>query len=213
MGDAITFVFIDLSRDKRDVCEASLSVVDKAVRPCLCLIDEIDGRKDEEWPYDLFYKKLDLNESIDRAPVVFVLIGSGGGSVHMLGETIRRRYKGGDMVDRILESSQHCAEIPSMETGDNVCVYASKVLEAADASGKTIQSIEKFAAYHAVLTCRTPRQFKLLADQAIRRTPRGHTLVCYDHHFEPGDKSNKTFWQQHSEVAELFGKTTFRVRE
>jgi phosphoserine phosphatase len=213
LADAITFIPIDLSRDGREACEAKLAEVGSSDRPCLCMIDEIDGRNGEEWPYDIIYKKLDLNELRDRQAVVFVMIGSSGGTVRKLGEAIRTRYKGKDMIDRVLESAQHCAEIPPMDAGDTVCVYASKILEAADAEGKMIHEVEKFAAYHAVLTCRTPRQIKLLADQAVRRIAAGHTQVHYDHHFESGDKTNKTFWQQHSEVAAAFGKQTFRISE
>ena len=180
-------------------------------RPCLCMIDEVDGRKGEEWPYDVIYKKLDLNEARGRESVVFVLIGSSGGTVTKLSETIRSRYKGKDMIDRILQSGQHWAQIPPMGMGDTVCVYASKILEAAEAVQKTIREVEKFAAYHAVLTCRTPRQVKLLADQAVMRIPAGHTQVYYDHHFGPGDNTNKVFRDQHSDVALALGKQTFRI--
>lgn len=213
MSDSVTFVAIDLSRDNQTACESKLAEVIKSEKPCLCMIDEVDGRKGEEWPYDVFYKNLDLNESKDRPAVVFVLIGSSGGTAQKLGDAIRERYKGKDMVDRILESHQHCAEIPSMKKGDTVCVYASKVLEAASSGSKTINEIEKFAAFHAVLTCKTPRQLKLLADQAVRRIATGHTQLCYDNHFEAGDKSNKTFWNLHAEVASQFGKQTFRISE
>lgn len=213
LADKIVFVPIDISRDGREVCEAKLAEVVDAKQPCLCMIDEVDGRKGEDWPYDMIYKKLDLNELRQRPPVVFVLIGSSGGTVTKLGEMIRSRYKGKDMIDRILESTQHCAEIPPMGVGDTVCVYASKILDAAEADNKTVREIEKFAAYHAVLTCRTPRQIKLLADQAIRRIPVGHTQVLYDHHFEPGDNTNHSFRDQHSDVALAFGKQTFRISE
>jgi hypothetical protein len=213
LADRVTFVPIDLSRDGREACESKLAEVAGAGRPCLCMVDEVDGRRGEDWPYDLIYKKLDLNEARGRAAVVFVLIGSSGGTVKKLGEAIRSRYKGKDMIDRVLESAQHCAEVPPMGAGDTVCVYASKILEAAEAAGKAVLEVEKFAAYHAVLTCRTPRQVKLLADQAVRRVPTGHTQVHYDHHFEPGDRANKTFWQQHSEAATGLGKQTFRIGE
>jgi phosphoserine phosphatase len=213
LGIDIAFVAIDLSRDDRKACEGKLGDVAGAKLPCLCMIDEIDGRKGEDWPYDVIYKNLDLNEVQNRPPVVFVLIGSSGGTVNKLGEAIRSRYKGRDLMDRVLESPQHWAEIPPMGVGDTVCVYASKILEAAETESKPIKDVEKFAAYYAVLTRRTPRQIKLLADQAIRRVPVGHTQVRYDNHFEPGDKSNKAFLDQHSEVAAAFGNQTFRIGE
>jgi hypothetical protein len=177
------------------------------------MIDEVDGRKSEDWPYDTIYKKLDLNEVPARPPVVFVLIGSSGGTVGKLGEAIRSRYKGKDLMDRVLETGQHWAEISPMGMGDTVCVYASKILEAAAAEGKPIQDVEKFAAYYAVLTGHTPRQIKLLADQAVRRVPKGHTQVHYDNHFEAGDKTNGAFLKRHSEAAQEFGSQTFRIGE
>jgi phosphoserine phosphatase len=212
LGSGITFVPIDLSRDDREACERKLAAVTGATLPCLCMIDEVDGRKSEDWPYDAIYKKLDLNE-VDRPPVVFVLIGSSGGTVSRLGEIIRLRYKGKDLMDRVLKSDQHWAEIPPMGVGDTVCVYASKILEAAEQESKSIRDVEKLAAYYAVLTGRTPRQIKLLADQAVRRVPKGHTQVLYDNHFEAGDKSNRAFLNQHSEVAAAFGRQTFRISE
>lgn len=213
LADIITFVPIDLSRDDRRACETKLADVAGANLPCLCMIDEIDGRRGEDWPYDVIYKKLDLNEVQDRPPVVFVLIGSSGGAVKRLGEVVQSRYKGKDLIDRVLESPQHWAEIPPMDMGDTVCVYASKILEAAEAERKPIENIEKFAAYYAALTRRTPRQIKLLADQAVRRVPVGHTQIRYDNHFEPGDKSNKEFSDQHSAVAAAFRNQTFRISE
>lgn len=213
LGSRIKFVAIDLSRDDREACEKKLAAVTQAALPCLCMIDEVDGRKGEDWPYDAIYKKLDLNEVPERQPVVFVLIGSSGGTVGKLEETIRSRYKGKDLMDRVLKSDQHWAEIPAMGVGDTVCVYASKILEAAEQENKSIRDVEKFAAYYVVLTGRTPRQIKLLADQAVRRVPRGHTQVLYDNHFEDGDKSNRTFLDEHSEVAAAFGGQTFRISE
>jgi phosphoserine phosphatase len=213
LGSSVTFVPIDLSRDSREACEGKLAAVAGATLPCLCMVDEVDGRKSEDWPYDAIYKNLDLNEFQGRPPVVFVLIGSSGGTVDRLGEVIRSRYKGKDLMDRVLKSPQHWAEIPPMGVGDTVCVYASKILEAAQDDSKSIKYVEKFAAYYAVLTGRTPRQIKLLADQAVRRVPKGHTQVRYDNHFEAGDKSNRTFLDQHSEVAAAFGSQTFLISE
>lgn len=213
LADRIHFVPIDLSRDERNVCAEKLEQAAASKRPCLCMIDEIDGRKGEEWPYDLIYKKLDLNELPDRASVVFVLIGSTGGTVKKLSEAIQQRYKGKDMIDRVPGTSTYMVEIPPMGIGDTICVYASKILEAAGACGKDVQEIEKFAAFHAVLTCRSPRQIKLLADQAVRRLQTQMTQVHFDHHFEPGDKANKAFWKQNEDVASILGRQTFRVRE
>jgi phosphoserine phosphatase len=213
LDSTITFVAIDLSRDDRETCERKLAEVVEAKVPCLCMVDEIDGRKGDNWPYDVIYKKLDLNEIQGRPPVVFVLIGSSGGTVKNLGNVIRARYKGKDLLDRVLESPQHWVEVPPMGVGDTVCVYASKILKAAEAEGKSIKEVEKFAAYYIALTQGTPRQIKLLADQAVRRVPPGHTQVTYDNHFESGDKRREEFRGQHSAVVAAFGSQTFRISE
>jgi hypothetical protein len=157
------------------------------------------------------YKTLDLNVKPDRQPVVVVLIGSSGGTVGKLAETFEQRTKGKDFIDRVPKG--HYAEIPPMGPGDTVCVYASKILEAAKTQGKPIQYVAKIAAYYAVLTCNTPRQISMLADEAVRRVPNSHTQVHYDNHFEAGDKSNRDFLDQHSEVAAAFGNQTFRIGE
>ena len=143
LGSSIRFVPIDLSRDDREACEKQLAAVTEAKLPCLCMIDEVDGRKGEDWPYDVIYKKLDLNEVPGRQPVVFVLIGSSGGTVGRLGEAIRSRQKGKDMMDRVLETNQHWAEVPPMGPGDSVCVYASKILEAAEVERKDIKNVRE----------------------------------------------------------------------
>jgi phosphoserine phosphatase len=208
LGNSVCFVAIDLSRDDKATCETKLHEVKCATLPCLCMIDEIDGRKDQDWPYDTFYKSLDLNESTSRPAVVFVLIGSSGASTRDLGDAIRARYKGKDMIDRIPESSHHCTEVPSMVVGDTLCVYASKVIEAAAENKKVVESVEMMAAFHAATICRSPRQIKMLADQAVKRIAAGRTQLHYDDHFEAGDRNNKSFWNEHSDATrELAGKT------
>jgi hypothetical protein len=141
LGSGITFVPIDLSRDDREACERKLAAVAGATLPCLCMIDEVDGRKSED--YDAIYKKLDLNEVQGRPAVVFVLIGSSGGTVSKLGEVIRLRYKGNDLMDRVLKSPQHWAEIPPMGVGDTVCVTTIILRPATRATGPSWISTPK----------------------------------------------------------------------
>ncbi len=209
----LEFIEIDLSRDDKSTCEGKLKLLEDTNKPCLCMIDEIDGRKGEDWPYDLFYKKMDLNES-SNGKFVFVLIGSSGGSLRGLGDNIRARPKGKDLVDRILQSGQHCATIPSMGIEDSAVVFATKVLEAADRAipVKNITEIGKAAVLYALHTCTTPRQFKLLADQAVRRVSPGHSQLLFDHLFEAADREIKDiFVSEHEEYLHGLGNITFRI--
>jgi phosphoserine phosphatase len=213
MSKDLEYVEIDVSRDDESACKDKLRTVENSNKPCLCLIDEIDGRKSEDWPYDLFYKKLDLNER-QAGLWVFVLVGSSGGSVESLGAIIKARIKGGDLVDRILQSNQHCSFIPPMKPADAIVVFAKKVLEASASAipQKDIREIGRSAAFFALMTCKTPRQIKMLSDQAVRRVPIGHTQLLFDHLFEAADKSSKdAFEEQYKNCMNALGMTSFRV--
>ena len=202
--DNTQFVEIDLSKDSMDEVKAKLDKVGVGTSSCLCMIDEIDGRAGEDWPYDVIYKKLDVNEDPScQATTVFTLIGSSGGDSNGLKEAIKSRYKAKDLIDRISENSKYYIQIPPLELGDGICVYVSKILEAAAKENVIITHVEKMAVYHATMTAlKSPRQIKMLADQAIRRVHGKSTVLRYDHHFEPGDSQNHRFHRDHQKAVE-----------
>jgi phosphoserine phosphatase len=201
--DKTLFVDIDLSRDSEAEVRRKLELVVGGETRCLCMIDEIDGRAGELWPYDVIYKKLDINdEANSQATTVFTLIGSSGGTVDGLKDAIKSRYKANDLIDRIPENSTYNVQIPPLELGDGICVYVSKILEASAKSNVVVTHVEKMAVFHAAITAlKSPRQIKMLADHAVGRVKGNGTVLRYDHHFEAGDMENKRFWGEYKKAA------------
>jgi len=211
--DTTEFVEIDLSKDSKEDVINSLRRVGKGESGCLCMIDEIDGRACEEWPYDVIYKKLDVNEDENyRGVTIFTLIGSSGGNAEGLKDAICSRYKAKDLIDRIPENSKYYIQIPHLELGDGICVYISKVLEASARLGVDISHVEKMAAFHAAMTAlKSPRQIKMLADHAVDRARGDGSVLRYDHHFTPGDDQNKRFWLDHQQAVEALHPGNIKI--
>jgi phosphoserine phosphatase len=210
LGGKIKFIAIDLSKDNQEAVRRKLDDV-TGETACLCMIDEIDGRAEEQWPYDIIYKKLDINETA-QATTVFALIGSSGGDPNRLREAIRPRYKAKDLIDRIPDNSKYSIKIPPLELGDGVCVYVSKILEASARKGVHITHVEKMAIFHAAMTAlHSPRQIKMLADHAIDRMRGTNAVLLYDHHFDPGDGENKRFWGQYKNAVDSLRQQTIRI--
>ncbi len=209
----IKFVEIDLSKDSEKIVRSKLEKVGIDEYSRLCMIDEIDGRAEEKWPYDVIYKKLDVNDEANcRATTVFTLIGSSGGDSNGLKNAIKSRYKAKDLIDRIPKNSKYYIQIPPLELGDGICVYVSKVLEASVKKDVSITHVEKMAIFHAVMTAlKSPRQIKMLADHAVGRVRVGDRILRYDHHFERGDTENKRFWSEHQKAAESLHPGDIRI--
>ena len=178
------------------------SLIERAVQsqiPFLCVIDEIDARGSEDWPYESIYKALDVMKKDEgRAPVVFMLIGSGGSDPGKLAEAIMKGFRGKDLIDRIPRDEAHWLSIPGMSCADNLCVFAARVLAAGKKRGMFIEYIERMAVLYAITNhAGRPRQLDALAVQAVGRM--SGTILTYDHLFDPGERANKDFWASNSE--------------
>lgn len=169
-------------------------------RPCLCLVDEVDAKPDEPWPYEVLLPHLDAR--VDRgAPFVFVLVGSSGSSLGDLKQGIASRPKGTDLLSRIPGGNE--VEIPPMSIGDRVLVGLSQFRAAGREAGRDIQAVEKMALYYVAVSHRLAnvRQLREFAVSAVERVPPGEDRVRFDHLFSPGDPENKAFWMQAAQVA------------
>ena len=165
--------------------------------PCLCLIDEVDAKPEEVWPYEVLLPYLDA--AVERnARFVFVMAGSSGSSVSEMKQRIAARPKGNDMLSRIPGGNEY--QIPAMRVGDRVLVVISQFLQAGREAGKEVQSVEKLGLYFVVATPRlaNARQLREFAVRAVDRMPPGEDRIKYDHLFGAGDPENKTFWAQSS---------------
>ena len=174
---------------------SGLRELDGGTNPCLCLVDEIDAKPDEVWPYEVLLPYLDA--AVDgRARLVFVFAGSSGSSVAEMKQRIAARPKGTDLLSRIPDTNVY--EIPSMSIGDRILVALTQFRQAGKEVGKEIRAVEKLGLYYVALNPRlkNARQLRESAVRAIERMPPGEDRVKYDHLFSPGDSENKEFWMR-----------------
>ena len=192
---AIRYQECNLAKCKREEFLASLGQLDAESKPCLCLIDEVDAKPDEAWPYEVLLPYLDA--SADRsAQFVFVLAGSSGSNLVEMKKQIASRPKGADLLTRIPAGNEY--EIPPMNLGDRVLVVLSQFRQAGREVGREIKEVEKLSLYYVALNSRlaNARQLHELAVRAIERLPTAEDRIKYDHLFGAGDPENKAFWMQ-----------------
>ena len=185
----------NLAKCNREEFHASLGQLDAESKPCLCLIDEVDAKPDEAWPYEVLLPYLDANTDRDTQ-FVFVLAGSSGSSLVEMKKQIASRSKGADLLTRIPAGNEY--EIPSVNLGDRVLVVLSQFRQAGREAGREVKEVEKLSLYYVALNSRlaNARQLHELAVRAIERLPTGEDRIKYDHLFGAGDPENKTFWMQ-----------------
>jgi predicted AAA+ superfamily ATPase len=185
----------NLAKCGREEFLAAIGQLDAESKPWLCLIDEVDAKPHETWPYEMLLPYLDA--SADRgAQFVFVLAGSSGSSLSEMKERIASRPKGADLLNRIPAGNEF--EIPPMKIGDRVLVVLSQFRQAGREVGREVQTVEKLGLYYVALNSRlaNARQLRELAVRTIERLPTSEDRVKYDHLFGAGDPENKAFWMQ-----------------
>ncbi len=192
---AIRYQECNLAKCNREEFLVSLGQLDAESKPCLCLIDEVDTKAQEAWPYEVLLPYLDA--SADRgAQFVFVLAGSSDSSLTEMKERIASRPKGADLLTRIPAGNEY--EIPPMNLGDRVLVVLSQFRQAGGEIGREIKAVEKLGLYYIALNSRlsNARQLHELAVRTIERLPKSEDRVKYDDLFGAGDPENKAFWVQ-----------------
>jgi len=185
----------NLANCSREGFLSILRKIDTENKHYLCLIDEIDAKPHEAWPYEVLLPYLDA--SVDRgAQFVFVLAGSSGSSLIEMKERIALRHKGADLLSRIPADNEY--EIPTMNFGDRILVILSQFRQVGRELGWEVQYVEKLGLYYIALnsSLANARQLRELAVRAIERLPAGEDRVKYDHLFGAGDPENKAFWMQ-----------------
>ena len=210
LTDNLSYSELNLAQlSREDFCQ-KLAAVRDCETPVLCLLDEIDTRSDETWPYEECFSLLDLNLAEHRL-AVFVLVGSASTGMEGMMQSMRRRVKGQDLLDRIPASNRF--EIPPLSLEDQVVIVASQALVAADTRGQSLREIERLALYYIIKNrdLRTPRQLGDLAAEAIQRASGDDDRLKYDDLFHRGDSRNQQFWVEHSEVASELANTFVRL--
>ncbi|MCY0870284.1 MAG: hypothetical protein OWT27_06810, partial [Firmicutes bacterium] len=211
LGDAVRYRELNLARLGQAEWVGALQEVRGCEPPLLCMLDEIDARADERWPYEEAFALLDANLVPDHR-AVFVLVGSSGGGIRGMIENMLPRSKATDMLDRIPIDRRF--SIPSTVAQDKIVIFASQVLDAAKGRGFVIEEIEKLAVYYALADpgLQSPRQLRDLAVAAAERLPDSERRLRYDDLFYRGDRRNKEFWVAHARAAEQLASTYMRIR-
>jgi pimeloyl-ACP methyl ester carboxylesterase len=195
LKQSIRYQECNLAKCSREDLFKALDQLDAGNKSCLCLIDEVDAKPDEAWPYEVLFPYLDA--SVDRsAQFVFVLSGSSGYSLADMKKQMASRPKGADLLTRIPAGNEY--EIPPMNLGDRVLIALSQLRQAGKEAGREIQAVEKLGLYYIALNSRlsNARQLHELAVRAVERLSGSDDRVKYDNLFGAGDPENKAFWMQ-----------------
>jgi predicted AAA+ superfamily ATPase len=191
----IRYCELNLAKHSEQEFISALSQLDGDGEPYLCLVDEVDAKPNEAWPYEVLLPYLDA--ATERgAPCVFVLAGSSGSSVVEMKRLIASRPKGTDLLSRIPSVNEY--EISPMGLGDRVLVVLSQFKQAGQEIGREVRAVEKLGLYYVALSSHlgNARQLREFAVRAVERVPTGEDRVKYDHLFSAGDPENKAFWMQ-----------------
>lgn len=203
---SVEYLEVDLARTPEDTFRHTLEELPGRAGPLLVLIDEVDARSSEAWPYEALLPYLDLSVEHGQA-VGFVLAGSSSYSLEEMKRLISLRPKGKDVLSRVPAENE--AIIPAMSFGDRVLVMLGQLRQAGLEIGREIRAVEKLALYYAAVNPRLAnvRQLREFAVRAAERISPGDDRVKYDNLFEPGDPRNKAFWIEVQPMArELVGR-------
>ena len=184
---------LNLAGSTQDHFLTGLEELDRYNGPCLCLIDEVDAKPGETWPYEALLPYLDAALSRETG-LVFVMAGSSGSNISEMKQRLAARPKGADLLSRIPGVNEY--QIPPMGLGDRILVALSQFRQAGREAGRDVQSVEKLGLYYVAVTPRlaNARQLREFAVRAVQRMPHGEDRVKYDHLFSAGDEENKEFY-------------------
>ncbi|HZS29638.1 MAG TPA: AAA family ATPase [Gaiellaceae bacterium] len=159
----------------------------------VCLVDEVDAKPEESWPYEVLMPFLDVN--LERGGgIVFVLAGSSGSTIGEFKGRIGARPKGRDVLSRVPEANGW--EIAPMDAGDRILVALSQMLNAASELARPVSGVEKLALLYlaSVPHLANARQLREFAVRAVERGSASDDRVRYDDLFDSGDPENKSYW-------------------
>jgi predicted ATPase len=178
----------------------------------ICLIDEVDAKPEEPWPYEALMPFLDVN--LDRGGgIVFVLAGSSGQTIEEFKDRIRARPKGTDVLSRVPEANGW--EIAPMDAGDRILVALSQMLNAASELGRSLVEVEKLALHYLASAphLANARQLREFAVRAVERGSASSDRIRYDDLFDSGEPENKSYWASVMPQAEALANSFVHIRD
>ena len=208
---AISYAELNLAKlAEADFREGLVQAI--AVGPTVCLIDEVDAKPEEPWPYEALMPFLDVN--LERGGgFVFILAGSSGSTIADFKERIRARPKGTDVLSRVPEANGW--EIAPMDAGDRILVGLSQMLNAASELGRSISGVEKLALHYLASAphLANARQLREFAVRAVERGSPSNDRIRYDDLFDAGDPENKHHWTSVMPAAEPLVNSFVSIRD
>ena len=198
LGDLVRYEELNLAQLGKEEFVSRLRQLDASTKPSLCLVDEIDAKPAETWPYETLLSALD--PTAGRTSTSFILAGSSTSGIDQMKRRIASRPKGGDVLSRIPVTNEFV--IPSLSPGDMMLVSLAQLRHAGRGMGRTVNEVEKLALYYI---CSNPRlsnarQLRSFAARSVERLPIGEDRIKYDHLFAAGDPENKGFWTKSEPV-------------
>jgi len=195
LGDSIHYCELNLAKLDETGFRSGLAELRTVQGPSLCLVDEVDAKPNEPWPYETLMPFLDLSAT-EGARLVFVLAGSSGSSVEEMKKAMSSRPKGSDILSRVPTDNEY--SIPPMGVGDRLLVVLSQFRQAGKQMGHDVREVEKLGLYYVALNPRlsNARQLREFAVRCAERVLPGDDRLKYDSLFRPGDLENKLFWTQ-----------------
>jgi hypothetical protein len=195
LRDSVHFRELNLAKLDETGFRSGLAELRGLHGPCLCLVDEVDSKPNEPWPYEALMPFLDASAT-EGARLVFVLAGSSGSSLGEMKKTIASRPKGSDILTRVPTENEY--SIPPMGVGDRLLVVLSQFRQAGKQMGHNVREVEKLGLYYVALNPRlsNARQLREFAVRCAERVLPGDDRLKYDSLFRPGDVENKLFWTQ-----------------
>ena len=200
LGDSVHYRELNLAKLDETGFRSELAKLRDVQGPSLCLVDEVDAKPDEPWPYEALMPFLDASAT-EGFRFAFVLAGSSGSSLEEMKRAMASRPKGSDILSRVPTDNEY--SIPPMGVGDRLLVVLSQFRQAGKQMGHEVREVEKLGLYYVALNPRlsNARQLREFAVRCAERVLPGDDRLKYDSLFHPGDLENKLFWTQALESA------------
>ncbi|OPX88454.1 MAG: hypothetical protein A4E53_01883 [Pelotomaculum sp. PtaB.Bin104] len=199
LKDTVNYLEINLANHSREFIKLKLGELEEIRTPMLCVIDEIDAKSAEPWPYEDIFTYFDLNLKPENQ-IVFVIIGSTAGSKQGMVDHMNARNKGPDLLSRIPIDNRF--EIPSPNLQDKIVLIASQVNTLAKDKNFDLEFIEKLSLFYILMNSElnSPRHLHDLAVACVNRISAKENRLKYEDLFYSGDRTNQQFWSDNQDI-------------
>jgi ABC-type nitrate/sulfonate/bicarbonate transport system substrate-binding protein/energy-coupling factor transporter ATP-binding protein EcfA2 len=198
------FFNLDLSKLDAGKFQDALAKMKTESGPILCLLDEIDASNSLTVNYTPIFPILRWRREISKQ-IVFAMVGSTEANVVALGNAIKAREKGPDLMTFVPEDSDHRFAIPDCTAWDRLIIFVRAAIDEVRKRSGTLLSVEKLALYYVGVTAadQSPRGLARIGETAAKRMIATDKLR-YDDLFDSttGEAERFSFYSQHFSAAQ-----------